>query len=356
MISRVSKRLLLAGAIVLAIAAAAGCSTLGYYAQSIQGHFAMLRAARPIPEIVADPAINEPLKQRLQRAERMRAFASTELALPENQSYRSYADLQRPFVVWNVFAAPELSLELKQWCYPVVGCAVYRGYFDRDAAVRAAEDLRAEGYEVNVNGVPAYSTLGWFADPLLNTFIGGTEGQLAGLIFHELAHQVVFVGGDTTFNESFATAVEREGVRRWLAQNGDDVARKAHADFSQRRREFLNLLLQYRGLLFETYRGQESDDIKRQRKRQLFAMLKDDYARLRTGWGGFAGYDRFFAQDLTNAHLGSIGAYNDLVPAFDALLAQTGGDFPRFYDEVRQLAAMPKERRDELLRGMLARL
>ncbi len=348
------KRSLLASAILLAILAAAGCSTLGYYAQSIQGHFAMLRAARPIPEIVADPSIGDPLKQRLQRAEHMREFASRELALPENGSYRSYADLQRPFVVWNVFAAPELSLDLKQWCYPVVGCAGYRGYFERDAAEQAARELRAEGFEVNVAGVPAYSTLGWFADPLLNTFIGGTEGQVAGLIFHELAHQVVFVGGDTTFNESFATAVEREGVRRWLARHGDDAARGAYADFAQRRGEFLNLLLRYRGLLHENYLGPESDDAKRKRKQQLFAELKDEYALLRKGWGGFAGYDRFFGQDLTNAHLASVGAYNDLVPAFDALLAQVNGDVPRFYDEVKRLAALPKERRDDSLRGMLA--
>ena len=354
MISRASKRLLLAGAIVLAIAAAAGCSTLGYYAQSIQGHFAMMRAARSIPDIVADPSITETLKQRLQRAERMRAFASHELALPENASYRSYADLQRPFVIWNVFATPELSLDLKQWCYPVVGCAAYRGYFERDAAERTAAELRSEGLEVSVAGVPAYSTLGWFADPLLNTFIGGTEGQLAGMIFHELAHQVVFVGGDTTFNESFATAVEREGVQRWLAQNGNDASRQAYADFAQRRREFLNLLLRYRALLFENYSGPASNDAKRERKQLLFTELKGDYARLRASWGGFAGYDRFFAQDLTNAHLASIGAYNDLVPAFDALLAQTGGDFSRFYDEVRQLAAMSKERREAALRGMLA--
>ena len=353
MISPLTKRLALAGMVALAITAA-GCSTLGYYAQSIDGHFAMLRAARPIPEIVADPGTAEPLKERLQRAQQIRAFASHELGLPENESYRSYADLHRPFVVWNVFAAPELSLDLKQWCYPVVGCAAYRGYFDRAAADSAAADLRAEGYEVNVAGVPAYSTLGWFSDPLLNTFIGGTEGQLAGLVFHELAHQVVFVGGDTTFNESFATSVEREGVRRWLAAHGNDASRKAYAEFAQRRLEFLNLLLQYRGLLFQNYQTQQPAEHKRARKQQLFASLRDDYARLKSSWNGFAGYDRFFAQDLTNAHLGSIGAYNDLVPAFDALLAQVSGDFPRFYEEVKRLAALPQERRDASLRGMLA--
>ena len=350
----VRKGMLLAIGALVTVAAVAGCSTFGYYAQTIEGHLSVLHAARPIPEIVADPSVNEPLKQRLQRAEKIRAFASSELRLPENGSYRSYADLQRPFVVWNVFATPELSLELKQWCYPVVGCAAYRGYFDRAAADRAAAELRADGYEVNVAGVPAYSTLGWFSDPLLNTFIGGSEGQLAGLIFHELAHQVIFVAGDTTFNESFATAVEREGVRRWLAQHGDDAARKAYAEFAQRRREFLNLLLRYRALLFENYRSRQPDDVKRERKQQLFAMLKNDYAELRASWGGFAGYDRFFAQQLTNAHLASIGAYNDLVPAFDQLLVQADGDFPRFYNEVKRLAALPKERRNESLRSMLA--
>jgi len=343
----------LAGAILLSAVAVAGCSTLGYYVQSVQGHFSMLRAARPIPDIVADPATNEPLKQRLQRAEHIRAFASTALALPDNQSYRSYADLHRPFVVWNVFAAPELSMELKQWCYPIVGCATYRGYFDREAADRMAAELRAEGYEVNVGGVSAYSTLGWFADPLLNTFIGGTEGQLAGLIFHELAHQVVFVGGDTTFNESFATAVEREGVRRWLEDNGNDASRSAYSDFAQRRSEFLALLLKYRELLLSTYRSKQSDSDKRARKQQLLRALKDDYAALRTSWGGFAGYDRFFAQDLNNAHLGAVAAYNDWVPAFDQLLAQSGGEFPRFYERVKELANMPKKDRGAVLQGFM---
>lgn len=351
--SSLISRSLLAAVILLTIVAVAGCSTLGYYVQSVQGHFSMLRAARPIPEIVADPATNESLKHRLQRAEHIREFASTALALPDNQSYRSYADLHRPFVVWNVFAAPELSLQLKQWCYPIVGCAAYRGYFDRDAADRMAAELRAQGYEVNVGGVPAYSTLGWFADPLLNTFIGGTEGQLAGLIFHELAHQVVFVGGDTTFNESFATAVEREGVRRWLQDNGNEASRSAYADFAQRRGEFLALLLKFRELLLLNYKSKQTDSDKRARKQQLLGALKDEYAALRTSWGGFAGYDRFFAQDVNNAHLGAFGAYNDWVPAFDQLLAQSGGDFPRFYDRVKQLADMPKNERASFLQGLL---
>ena len=333
----------------LALALGAGCSTLGYYAQSIHGHFAMLDAARPIPEVIADPTAAATLKERLERAQQMRAYATSELGLPDNGSYTRYADLKRPYVAWNVFATPELSLELKQWCYPVVGCAGYRGYFDKADAEAAAQALRSEGYEVNVAGVPAYSTLGWFSDPLLNTFIGGSEGQLAALLFHELAHQVVFVGGDTTFNESFATAVEREGVKRWLASHGDAAARAAYAEFAQRRAQFIDLLLKYRVLLQQNYASGASDAIKRERKRELFDALQTDYAALKQSWGGYAGYDRFFATALTNAHLAAVGAYNDRVPAFDRLLAENGGDFPAFYAAVKQMAGQPKDRRDAAL-------
>jgi predicted aminopeptidase len=342
---------LVAAAAILA-AAAAGCSTVDYYAQSVHGHFAVMEAARPIPDVIADPAAAPPLKERLALAQKMRAYASSDLALPDNESYTRYADLKRPYVVWNVFAAPELSLQLKQWCYPVVGCAGYRGYFDRSAADAAAQRLRDEGYEVNVAGVPAYSTLGWFADPLLNTFIGGTEGQLAGLLFHELAHQVVFVGGDTTFNESFATAVEREGVRRWLDANGTPASRAAYAEFAQRREQFLALLLRYRGELEALYASDLEPDAKRARKQEILAQLTREYATLKQAWGGFAGYDRFFAEGLTNAHLGAVGAYNDLVPAFAVLLARQGGSLPQFYAEVRRLAALPKAQRDAALRQL----
>ena len=348
-----SRRLLAAAAAILAVAAVAGCSTIGYYAQSISGHLAMLRSARPIPEVVADPSTPEALRQRLLRAEQIRAFASKELGLPENASYTEYADLHRPYVVWNVFAAPELSLELKQWCYPVVGCAGYRGYFDRAAAEQLAAALRAEGYDVNVSGVPAYSTLGWLPDPLLNTFIGGSEGQLASMIFHELAHQVVFVGGDTTFNESFATAVERAGVERWLAFQGDLALRRSYGEFAARRQQFVDLLLKYRERLEALYKSEVPDESKRSGKRALFAELKVEYEALKSSWGGFAGYDRFFAQDLTNAHLASVGAYNALVPGFDALLDRNGGDFRKFYADVRKLAKLPKDEREAELRTLV---
>lgn len=348
-----SRRTLIGLAVAVVVAAGAGCSTIGYYAQSITGHLAMLRSARPIPEVVADPATPEALRQRLLRAQQIRTFASRELGLPDNASYTEYADLHRPFVVWNVFATRELSLDLKQWCYPVVGCAGYRGYFDRNAAEREAAALRADGYEVNVAGVPAYSTLGWLPDPLLNTFIGGSEGQVASMVFHELAHQVVFVGGDTTFNESFATAVEREGVRRWLAASNDPALRQSYAEFARRRQDFVELLLKYRDRLDALYESGEPDDAKRAGKHRLFAELKAEYGELKRGWRGFAGYDRFFAQDLTNAHLASFGAYNALVPAFDALLDREGGDFARFYAEVRRLSRLSKDDREAALRGLV---
>lgn len=349
------KALLLAAGLTLLVALglAAGCSSsLGYYAQSIEGHMALLDAARPIGDVVADPSVSTPLKQRLERAQQMRAFASAELALPDNASYTRYADLKRPYAVWNVFATPELSLQLRQWCYPVVGCAGYRGYFDRADADAAAAELRAQGYEVNVAGVPAYSTLGWFADPLLSTFIGGNEGQVAGLIFHELAHQELYVSGDTTFNESFATTVEREGVRRWLAAHGDDASRLAYAEFAQRRAQFLELLLRYRKLLQANYESGATPEEKRARKQQLFDDLQRDYAQLKEQWGGFTGYDRFFATGITNAHLAAVGAYNDWVPAFSAMLTVRNGDFVAFYQEVRRLAALPRAERDSALTQM----
>jgi predicted aminopeptidase len=345
--------------VALVAVAGAGCSSVGYYAQAAHGHLSLMSAARPIDDWLADPATPEPLKRKLTAARQMRAFAATELGLPDNRSYTAYADLQRSAVVWNVFATPELSVKLKTWCYLVFGCAGYRGYFDQAAANQTADALRAEGYDVNVGAVPAYSTLGWTnwlgGDPLLNTFINWSDAELARLIFHELAHQVVYVKDDTVFNESFATAVERVGVRRWLAVHGDDAQRAAFGQGQQRRADFLALLLAHRAKLGEAFADDASADIKRERKRAVFASLQAAYRRVRDErWGGFAGYDRFFAQDLNNAHLAAVGAYNDLVPAFEALLAREGGDLPRFYAAVRTLGAEAKPQRDRQLAALMS--
>jgi predicted aminopeptidase len=230
------------------------------------------------------------------------------------------------------------------------GCAGYRGYFGMADAEAQAAELRAAGYDVEVGPVPAYSTLGWFPDPLLNTFIDWNDAELARLIFHELAHQIVYVGDDTVFNESFATTVERAGVRRWLVDAGTPAARAAWPQIERRRADFIALLLDYRRRLSDLYASPLPDADKRERKRVLLAALRQDHQDLRRDrWNGFAGYDRFFGADLNGARLAAVGAYNDLVPAFEGLLDGVGGDLPRFFDAVRDLARKPRNERDALL-------
>lgn len=337
---------------VLLLLALSGCSNVDYYAQSIGGHLEVMRRAQPIADVVADPTTPAPVKERLAQTLAIREFASRELGLPDNASYTRYADLERPYVVWNVFAAPELSVTLKQWCFPVAGCVAYRGYYREEEAQTFAAALKAQGYDVLVRGVPAYSTLGWFDDPVLNTVIRYPEPEVARLVFHELAHQVVYVKDDSVFNESFATAVEEEGMRRWLAVKGSDELRALHVAARERRREFVALVLAARDRLDAVYRSDLADDAKRAEKQRLLAALKADYQALRLRWGGFAGYDRWFAQDLTNAHLASVAAYTQMVPAFERLLADHGGDLPHFYAAVKRLGAEDKPARNATLAAL----
>jgi len=347
----------LLGTALLAAAAVcltSGCSSLGYYSQAVNGHLDLLQRARPVADWVADPATPEALRQRLLLSQRMRDFAVTELGLPDNRSYRRYADLQRSSVVWNAVAAPELSLSLKTWCFPVVGCVGYRGYFSREPADALAAQLKAEGFETSVYGVPAYSTLGrtdWLGgDPLLNTFLMWPEGELARLIFHELAHQVAYAGDDTTFNESFATAVERIGGQRWLQQHGSPAARAEYAALDGRREDFRKLTARYRDELRALFASDLPDAAKREQRVVLMAAMNSDYQALKAQrWNGFAGYDGWFAR-ANNAALGMMAAYNELVPDFERLFARSGGDFVRFYAEVKILAALPKEVRRAKLR------
>ncbi len=336
---------------------APGCDAVSYYAQAVHGHFGIVNAARPIDAWLQDEAATPALKERLRLAQQMREFASRELGLPDNRSYTAYADLKRPAAVWNVFATPELSLGLKTWCYVFLGCAGYRGYFDQADAQRTADELKAQGYDVNVAPVPAYSTLGWTnwlgGDPLLNTFINWPEAELARLIFHELAHQVLYVKDDTVFNESFATAVEREGVRRWIAHRKDPKLAEAYAQYELRRGDFIKLLLDHRAQLAEAFAAPVPDAEKRERKRAVFSGLRAAYQRVKAErWNGFAGYDRFFNRELNTAHLAAVGAYNDLVPAFEALLAREGNDLPRFFAATRALAKLPRAERDAQLKAL----
>lgn len=335
----------------------AACADTRYYLQSVDGHLHMMLAARPIEQWLADQNAAPALKQRLLLAQRIRSFAVTELQLPDNASYHSYADLQRRSVVWNVVAAPEFSLTLKTWCFPVVGCVGYRGYFSEAEARAQAQALAREGLEVSVYGVPAYSTLGWLnwagGDPLLNTFISYPEGELARMIFHELAHQVLHVKDDTLFNESFATAVERLGSERWLSVHGAVAARKEYAEFDARRQQFRALSLATRARLLDIYRTGELSVLDRKeliaRKNRVLQDFRDDYARLKSNWGGYNAYDAWVA-GANNAALGAQAAYDELVPGFEALFDREGRSWPRFYDAVRRLAKMPATERVRALK------
>jgi predicted aminopeptidase len=339
---------------VLACAGAAllaSCSSINYYAQAAQGQLSLLSDARPIEDWMSDTSTDAKLKLRLETARQIRTFAVRELALPDNQSYRNYAALTRPFVLWNVVATPELSMTPLQWCFPVAGCVNYRGYYSKEAASDYARSLRAEGDDVQIGGVPAYSTLGWFNDPLISTFIHYPDAELARLIFHELSHQVVYVAGDSQFNESFATAVEEAGVERWLAAFGNDAMRKTYQAYATRKRDFIALLLGTRHALEDVYKSDATIPAKRAAKARQFQQLQADYQRMKAGWGGYAGYDRFFAEPLSNAHLASIATYSDFVPAFRALLAREK-TFPAFYAAARRLAELDRDERHRQLKAL----
>jgi predicted aminopeptidase len=341
---------------VLLVGTAAGllasCSTLNYYSQAAQGQLELLSDSRPIDDWIADPGTSSKLRLRLETARQIRRFAVSEMALPDNNSYKTYTALKRKYVLWNVVATPELSLKPLTWCFPVAGCVNYRGYYNKEAADAYALELKAEGNDVEVGGVPAYSTLGWFSDPLISTFINYPDAELARMIFHELAHQIVYAQGDSQFNESFASTVEEVGVERWMDRFGNQAMRDSYARYKSRKHDFLGLLLKYRKALEQNYAlVDRSDSQKRAVKARLFQELKDEYQVLKGNWGGYAGYDRFFEQPLSNAHLASIATYEDFVPAFRAMLKRDGS-FPRFYNSVKRLAELDRKDRHRILKAL----
>lgn len=353
---------------LLACLALAGCAhtegALCYYWQSVQGHARLLQAARPLDEWIANESTPAPLRARLQLAQRARHFAVQELGLPDNASYRSYADLGRSAAVWNVVAAPPYALELHRWCFPFTGCIGYRGYFQEADAQAEGARLAAQGLEVDVYGVPAYSTLGYLdwagGDPLLNTFIGWPEGEFVRLLFHELAHQVVYAQGDTLFNESFATAVERLGTERWLATQARPEVRQAFAASEERRQAFRALTRATRARLAEIYEQNKAPAHDSQALNAMKSGAMQDfrarYAVLRERWlaqgARVEGYDRWVAQ-ANNASFAAQAAYDAWVPAFEALFAQQGQRWDAFYDAVRHLAALPQDERHARLQALL---
>ncbi len=330
----------------------AGCDTLAYYTQAVGGQMEIISRARPIDALLDDPGTAADLRARLEAARAIRAFASRVLGLPDNGSYRGYAVLDRPYVVWTVFAAAEFSVKALESCFPVAGCVSYRGFFAEADAERHAARLRAAGSDVRVAGVPAYSTLGWFDDPLLSTFIRYPQSELARLVFHELAHQLVYVKGDTPFNESFAVAVERAGVHRWLAVGNRQAELAAFLAARERHAEFIALIEAAKVRLERVYaEGASATDIetRRAQKRAAFDELKREYAALKLGWGGFTGYDRIIGSEPNNALLVSVTAYSQFVPGFERLLLEAGGDLPRFYASVKRIAALPAGERARCL-------
>ena len=326
-----------------------GCAQLGYYAQSMRGQLDIWRREKPISEVIQDAASPQALREKLTLVLRAREFASSELGLPRNRSYQSYADLERPYVVWNVFAAPEFSTQPAQWCFVMAGCVNYRGYFAKADADHFAAEAVAHGHDVYIGGVRAYSTLGWFADPVLNTFVNYSAVEVARVIFHELSHQVVYVKDDSVFNESFAVTVEREGLKRWLAKNGTARDRQMVEQMRRYRADFIALVQTYRARLDALYKQRIAADAMRSAKQGLFDDMRQDYVKLKTSWGGYAGYDRWFAENPNNALLASVSIYTQRVPAFEALLREHAGDLPKFFEAVKVLARLDKPAREAAL-------
>jgi predicted aminopeptidase len=339
----------LRAAVVVALVAASsgGC----YLLQSVQGQLDLMSKRQPISRVIEQASTPPSLRTRLEAVAAIREFASRELGLPDNGSYRSYADVGRRYVVWNVVAAPEFSVDAKEWCYPIVGCVAYRGYFVEARARRFAARLRRQGLDVTVGGVAAYSTLGHFNDPVLNTMMGWNDVDLAAIIFHELTHQLVYVPNDSSFNEALATAVEEEGVRRWLHAQGRDADLAKHLVQQDHYAKVVDLLSATRAELRTVYASGLAPGPMREKKRAAFAAMRTSFALLKAGWGGLAPFESWFDDDLNNAHLASIATYFACVPGFERELAAAGGNLPAFYVRVRQLAKLDQEKRDAIVCG-----
>lgn len=342
------KHIYITACAVVAATILSACETVGYYGQAAKGQMSLLLDRRRIDTLLAQSDLEADTRRKLELVLSARQFAEETLLLPSGRSYLSYVDLQRPYVVWNVFAATEFSTTPVSWCYPIAGCVSYRGFFSEERAQRYANALQGDGFEVYSGGVDAYSTLGWLADPVTSSVLRRADHRLVALLFHELSHQLIYLPGDTTFNESFATFVEQEGLRRWLQENPQDGIAAQIANEENMRREFVALVSEYRNRFDELYASDLSEEQMREQKAALQQALRDEYARLKVNWN-YSGYDRWFAGPLNNAQLATVASYNDLVSGFAALLAEVGGDLALFYERVEQLTKLPKEGRDALL-------
>lgn len=322
---------------------------LPYYWQAAHGQWDLIQRKQPIDTILQDETIADTTKDSLRYLLKARHFALTRLQLDDNQSYLDYVDLHRDYVSWNVFATPELSMQNHTWCYPIAGCVSYRGYFSEQEALRYAEQLQQEGYDTYVGGVGAYSTLGWFDDPVLSTFLQRGPLSLAALLFHELAHQVLYVKDDTVFNESFATSIEQLLLQEWVRQEGLHNLWKPYAQARQRQDEFVNLIMEHKQRRTDLYVSPLSGGDKRRQKQVLIQTLQQDYATLKARWDSYSGYDEWFALELNNAQLSTVAAYHELLPGFLALHAKTDQNLASFIAECRALSSLSKEQRHHRL-------
>jgi len=348
-----------------------GCRTIGFYSQAFKGQCQLLTSRESIKKLLADPGTPPLLRDRLALVQELCQFAASQLKLPVDGHYQSYVDLHREFVVWNVEATPEFSLASKSWWYPIVGRLDYQGYFSKEGAHRYGEWLQGQGYEVHYSGASAYSTLGWFKDPALNTFLFGPKPEVAETLFHELGHQVAFARGDTDFNEAFATTVGQEGARRWLMSLNDPVLLEAYERSLKRNLEFVGIVMKTRARLELLYGDTRTREGKIQgsrepfigdpggmleEKRQVVEALRQEYATLKQSWGGNGDYDDWFEQPINNAKLNSVAAYYDLVPGFEQLLRLNNGDLAEFYKDARRLAHSPREQRRQRLKQLAGAL
>ena len=338
-------------AALLLASAITGCTGVSYYAQSIEGHVEIMAARKNVGRLIRDPSTPKALRAKLTSASAIRRFATDELALPDNSSYRSYVDIHRDNVTLAVFAAPQFSLAPVTWCFPVFGCVPYRGYFSRKSAIESAAELQRQGLDVYVSGVTAYSTLGWFSDPLLSTMLRQDDTYLASLIFHELAHQKIYVNGDSAFNEAFAVSVETSGTRKWLRATGNRAGLRRYETNRRRSADFLRLIAETRVELAQVYGSPRAPKQMAAAKAATIDRLRVRYRQMRdTRWGGYRGYDAWFAAPINNAKLAATAVYGEQVPAFLRLLDLCGGDYPRFYAAVRRIGALPAASRAQALR------
>ena len=331
--------------LIISALTVSACSSFGYYMDLMAGHSELLEQRKPVSEILADKNTNSQLRKLLENSQNIRDFAIKSLDLPDNDSYRMYADLKRRYAVWNVVAAKEFSIEPKKWCFLFVGCLSYRGYFSKEDATAYANELKKQGYDVYVAGAKAYSTLGWFDDPLLNTMMVKSEAYRAGIIFHELAHQVVYIDNDSAFNEAFATTVEQEGIRRWLLNKGQQDQYQTYLRDKKRDSQLNKLLLNTREKLKQLYKTNKSVTEKRKEKKLIFASIKKNYMQLKKLWGGYKVYDKWMSQKLNNSHLLLIATYHDLVPFFKKLLKAENNNMVEFYAAVKKLGELDKKER-----------